>query len=296
MLLVGCSSIKSLPELHAKLSLTNKVTFEQLDRIPLLHSPPRPYESIQSNTIYSTHSNATLKCFSDWLQTGGRLEFNELCLSAVQSDAKGSEQLENLVPKRTRRALESDLVLNGLVGIEIIQSDVDVAAFLAWAGHSANEEECESLKGRLISLRVSCKKPDYDTKKGVSFKKKPKIAIQKVEIVQPKTWAFSLDDEDVELMDEDELLDESDLIIPSTLAPGDCSTKKKACKDCSCGRAEEEEAQLLQTITVVKKKTVVSSCGSCYLGDAFRCGSCPYTGMPAFKPGEKVLLSLKSDQ
>jgi len=96
--------------------------------------------------------------------------------------------------------------------------------------------------------------------------------------------------------------------------------RKKACKNCNCGLAELEaeetqqssivlldgsEGGLTQELIRSEKGRLIraaqaapnatSSCGSCYLGDAFRCASCPYLGLPAFKPGEKVEIDLGTD-
>ncbi|KAJ6539078.1 cytokine-induced anti-apoptosis inhibitor 1, Fe-S biogenesis-domain-containing protein [Mycena capillaripes] len=96
--------------------------------------------------------------------------------------------------------------------------------------------------------------------------------------------------------------------------------RKKACKNCSCGLRELEEEELRASKVVVldgsqtgeavevsqdEKARLVraaqaapkatSSCGSCFLGDAFRCASCPYLGLPAFKPGEKVEIDFGMD-
>lgn len=70
-----------------------------------------------------------------------------------------------------------------------------------------------------------------------------------------------------------------------------CSTKAKACKNCSCGRKEKEAGLSEEELTkALERGDIKSSCGNCYLGDAFRCASCPYKGLPAFKPGDKVKL------
>jgi len=94
----------------------------------------------------------------------------------------------------------------------------------------------------------------------------------------------------VKRIDEDELLGE----VPQPVGKGksDCSSAPKACANCSCGRKELEEkvgaAEAKKRLEQGKER---SACGSCYLGDAFRCETCPYKGLPAFKPGTKVELS-----
>lgn len=104
-------------------------------------------------------------------------------------------------------------------------------------------------------------------------------------------WKLDVDDEEDERIDADELLDEEDKVKPSAESLRVCGTtgKRKACKDCSCGLAEELESETKGA--TVQNSEQKSSCGSCYLGDAFRCATCPYLGMPAFKPGEKIQLS-----
>jgi anamorsin len=101
-------------------------------------------------------------------------------------------------------------------------------------------------------------------------------------------WKMDLNDlAESDLVDENELLDDG-ITTPINASCGEASARKRACKNCSCGFAEELEVEA----AVMKK----SACGSCYKGDAFRCGSCPYLGQPAFEPNSnKVVLTGTDD-
>ncbi|CEP16747.1 hypothetical protein [Parasitella parasitica] len=79
--------------------------------------------------------------------------------------------------------------------------------------------------------------------------------------------------------------------------------KRKACKGCTCGREESDEEEngnvfSLDLMEDVEQEVIEvdpspkenSGYGSCSLGDAFRCSTCPYIGMPAFNEGDKIRL------
>lgn len=111
-------------------------------------------------------------------------------------------------------------------------------------------------------------------------------------IKKAKTLPEVMLDDESDLIDEDSLLTEEDLKKPQLPAVTDCEVgrTRKACKNCTCGRAEEEEKVMLG-LTAEQITNPQSACGSCGLGDAFRCTGCPYRGLPPFQLGEKVSLS-----
>ncbi|KAI0081676.1 DUF689-domain-containing protein [Panus rudis PR-1116 ss-1] len=101
------------------------------------------------------------------------------------------------------------------------------------------------------------------------------------------------------------LLTDADRQKPAACEPVNANAprRKKACKGCTCGLAELEAEELANSKVVVlngaesgeamevpqseKDRLIAaakaapkatSSCGNCYLGDAFRCSSCPYLG------------------
>ena len=86
-----------------------------------------------------------------------------------------------------------------------------------------------------------------------------------------------------QINDEQQIIDD----IPVEICEKRPEKRKKPCRNCNCGLKEEQEEKAKAEQPRGKPK---SGCGSCYLGDAFRCSGCPYSGMPAFLPGEKVQL------
>jgi hypothetical protein len=212
----------------------------------------------------------------------------ELASSRENLEPSSIDKLEFLVPASDLGTLYSPMELanwvpflksNATVSIKVVGEAADVSSvstsFLL-AGLALSSERREADGSRVLTA----------TRKDTAV---PAMPLKKVMIDLNDDG----DDDDEDMIDEDGLLDDDVLGAPPAMgaksATDDCSGRK-ACDDCSCGRAEQETASAKPTTAPT------SSCGKCGMGDAFRCASCPYLGKPAFKAGEQhLVLDLADD-
>lgn len=185
-----------------------------------------------------------------------------------------------------RQALQA-LKPGGFVALYVpisVQEDIiEKLVFSGFVGTKSSKFDDEFVE-------YSSSKPDWEVGASQKLNLKRPVASQDAKNV----WSNNKAEDDI--IDEDSLLDESDRSAKPSTKADDCEVgkTKKACKNCTCGRADEPtEAQPVVpklTKEMIENPGVGSSCGSCGLGDAFRCGGCPYRGLPAFKVGEKISI------
>jgi hypothetical protein len=112
-----------------------------------------------------------------------------------------------------------------------------------------------------------CSRPPWTTGEVAKLPFKPRAAASAASTGATKSWLrvpSSVDNAATALVDEESLL-EADLSAPLpttsgvSAAAGGCATKRRACKDCTCGRKEELEAASAVPLASAQSK---SSCGN----------------------------------
>ena len=173
----------------------------------------------------------------------------------------------------------------------------EVSKALTLEGFEDVVSEAKRVAGTENATVVSGRKPRWE--RGVKFRLGEKKKTRKKESVS-SAWEDDDDEREETLIDENALLTEKDKAKPTEGEGVGCPPTRKPCKDCTCGRKEEEEMKEnatpgTTTSSVVKMdlendpndETFKSACGNCALGDAFRCAGCPYLGQPAFKENDE---------
>ncbi|KAJ5945167.1 Cytokine-induced anti-apoptosis inhibitor 1 [Penicillium verrucosum] len=290
----------------------------QAKRTLLLAPPPLPLKRINSATSSapSTDQSQTYKCSTGSPQESSPSPATTYDLVLILTDTDGTRRSEAL--KLLTREVYATLVPAMKPGAKLQTQDSALNA----------SDAMEAVLAGLVQSDNGFEKPNFDPsaavplKFGLKKKNKPTPPTA-VPVIPSFSTGFAAPmgidsptnhdrDDDDELINEDTLLSEEDLTRP-IMPPPECQPKtgrrRRACKDCSCGLADKLEAEdkerranadkelnvmkldtgdLAELDFTVEGKT--GSCGSCALGDAFRCDGCPYMGLPAFKPGQEVQI------
>lgn len=256
-------------EIKTVLGTAGKINVENIDRLHLANYENSTFDIIISGVVSPQtliHSSELLGSFIKLVKPCGSVVLQEAVSDSNDGDLRSEAELFSLLKTSGWIETTSKIISLSDSEKECIQQSCNISKFKV--------------------IEVCAKKPDFEV--GASsqlvFKKAVPAAVAAV-------WKLDDTIED-DLIDSDKLLDDEDLKKPDAASLKVCSTtgKRKACKNCSCGLAEELAAEAGAGEKAVASQPK-SSCGNCYLGDAFRCASCPYLGMPAFKPGEKILLN-----
>ncbi|KAJ2076992.1 electron carrier [Coemansia sp. RSA 988] len=294
-----------------QVGVEGRVDFEQIDRIEKseVTLPSAHYDSVVANPTEPwivEHSSSALASILLALKPSGSLVLNELVLCK-----SGSSSL--LPVTRTLDDLKQLLKFAGFVDVQpeahqpVPEHTLLALAKSCWKKPDA-EEFVAQARGTILVAAVMAKKPSYNVGAAAALSFGRRTVSQDANTLPnrgaSKAWMIDVEsDNEAEIEDQDGLLAAEDLARPdaaSLVRPDGTKPRRKPCKNCTCGLADGGEVnedtvcgpadkpkKPRKPIDVVNVK---SSCGSCSLGDAFRCTSCPYLGMPAFKPGEKVAL------